>query len=138
MDLSNYLLIRTRERIIMESHAANPATLLKNGKISKSKQDIIRDNLQEIRFDINKHLEQLNRILNISKGDEDLPVAFATNALYVLERNGAGDHEQYSRILLPVLKKKIEYLHAEGVAHAVWALSNAGIWDTEVWEGLAK
>ena len=54
-----------------------------------------------------------------------MPVAFATNALYVLERNGAGDREQYERVILPILREKSEYLHAEGVAQAVWALANA-------------
>jgi hypothetical protein len=39
---------------------------------------------------------------------------------------------------LPVLKQKIEYLHAEGVAQAVWALANAEIWDKDVWNGLKK
>lgn len=52
----------------------------------------------------------------MSKGDEDLPVAFASNALYVLERNGGGEREYYDRLLLPLLRNKIDYLHAEGVA----------------------
>jgi hypothetical protein len=64
-----------------------------------------------------------------------LPVAFASNALYVLERNGLGNKEYYEK-LLPVLKNKIEYLHSEGVTQAVWALSSAQIWDSDIWEGL--
>jgi hypothetical protein len=43
-------------------------------------------------------------------------VAFATNALYVLERNGATAREAYDKLLLPIIRKKAEYLHAEGVA----------------------
>jgi hypothetical protein len=46
----------------------------------------------------------------------DLPVAFATNTLYVLERNGASAREAYERLLIPVIKAKAEYLHAEGLA----------------------
>jgi hypothetical protein len=56
--------------------------------------------------------------------------------LYVLERNGGGDREAYSKVLLPILREKSEYLHAEGVAQAVWALSNAGIYDTDIWNTL--
>lgn len=63
-------------------------------------------------------------------------MAFASNVLYVLERNGGGNKEDYEKILLPILKKKMEYLHAEGVAHVVWALANAGIWDNEIWNEL--
>ena len=48
----------------------------------------------------------------------DLPVAFASNTLYVLERNNLGDitREAYENLLLPVLRAKVEHLHAEGVA----------------------
>jgi len=54
--------------------------------------------------------------LYITTGKEDLPVGFASNALYILERTGEGNKEDYEKVLLPVLKKKIEYLHAEGVS----------------------
>lgn len=47
---------------------------------------------------------------------ENLPVAFASNALYILERNNMGNKEYYENLLLPVLKAKVSYLHAEGVA----------------------
>ena len=68
----------------------------------------------------------------------NFPVAFASNALYILERNGLGNNEEYERVLLPVLKEKIEYLHSEGVSQTVWALANAEIWDSMIWEGLKK
>lgn len=66
----------------------------------------------------------------------DLPVAFATNALYALERNGAGAEarEAYENLLLPILRNKVDNLHAEGVAQAIWALSNAGLTqDSALW-----
>ena len=78
----------------------------------------------------------MQKALYVSKGSENLPVAFASNALYVLERNGGGNRDDYEKVLLPILRKKIDYLHGEGVAQAVWALSNAGIWDSEIWDGL--
>lgn len=62
-------------------------------------------------------------------GKEDFPIAFATNALYVLERNGGGSHEDYEKLILPILRKKIENIHFEGAAQVAWALSNAGIYD---------
>lgn len=65
-------------------------------------------------------------------------MAYASNSLYVLERNGAGNREDYEKVLLPLLRKKAEYLHSEGVAQAVWALSNAEIWDAEVWNSLKE
>jgi len=61
-------------------------------------------------------LKDLSKILYITTGKEDLPVGFASNALYILERTGEGNKEDYDKILLPILKKKIEYLHAEGVS----------------------
>jgi len=51
--------------------------------------------LNEVRNDLDKNLTYLQRILYISKGNEDLPVAFAANALYVLERNAVGSKEDY-------------------------------------------
>lgn len=54
-----------------------------------------------------------------------MPVAFASNALYILERYGLGNKEDYERVLLPILREKAQYLHSEGVAQTVWALTNA-------------
>lgn len=68
-------------------------------------------------------------------------MAFATNTLYVLERNGAGGEtrEAYEHLLLPILRAKVEYLHAEGVAQAVWALANAEITqDSALWGKLKE
>lgn len=139
MDLSNYLLVRTRERIVLENKISNPQHVMKSKKLKNWQKNTNQAFLLDVRKDITENLVHLERILSVGKGDEDLPVAFAANALYILERNGAGyTEEDYSKILLPLLKKKIEYLHAEGVAQAVWALSNAGIWDAEIWEGLKK
>ena len=53
-----------------------------------------------------------------------MPVAFASNALYILARNGM--IETNDRVvqdkLIPLLHEKNEYLHGEGVAQAVYAL----------------
>lgn len=71
----------------------------------------------------------------------DLPVAFATNTLYVLERNGAGaeTREAYEHLLLPILRAKVDNLHAEGVAQAIWALANAELTqDAALWGKLKE
>lgn len=68
-------------------------------------------------------------------------MAFATNTLYVLERNGAGQEarEAYETLLLPTIRNKVEYLHAEGVAQAIWALANAElVEDKTLWSQLSK
>ena len=56
-------------------------------------------------------------------------MSFAANALYLLEKHHVGDHAVYQDVLLPVIKDKIDYIHAEGVAHLAWGLANAEIWD---------
>ena len=72
--------------------------------------------LKGVREDLLTTLPQLSKTLYVMNDKTDLPVAFATNALYVLERNGGNHREDYENTLLPILRKKIDYLHAEGVA----------------------
>lgn len=67
--------------------------------------------------DIEEHLPALTRVIDIIDTKQaSLPVAFASNALYVLERHGLGNKEDYERLLLPILREKAQYLHVEGVA----------------------
>ena len=61
-------------------------------------------------------MRYLERALYVSKEGVDLPVAFAANALYVMERFQCGNRQYYEDILLPIIKKKMEWMHAEGVA----------------------
>lgn len=62
-----------------------------------------------------------------------MPVAFATNVLYVLARNGLAQtpesHKIINEKLIPLMLKKEHYLHAEGIAMAIYGLSEAKIWD---------
>lgn len=103
---------------------------MKSGKANKFTVDINQKSLQSVRGDLSVNLNLLDRLLYVTNQSHDLPVAFASNALYILERNGGGNREYYDNILLPILRKKSEYLHAEGVAQTVWALANAEIWDS--------
>jgi len=71
-------------------------------------------------------LQQLHKLLYIASDSSKLPVAFASNALYVLERTEHPERAQfYESLLLPVLREKAQYLHAEGVSQCVWALTKA-------------
>jgi hypothetical protein len=117
MDLSNYLLIRTRERIVLENKIANPKNVMKRAKLMNWQRNTNESFLKEVNKDIEEHLVHLHRLLTVSTGKEDVPVAFAANALYVLERNNVNyNKEEYYKILLPVILNKIENLHAEGIA----------------------
>lgn len=139
VDLSNFLLVRTRERLLLENKINAPARVLKKGNPPQWSTQLTQTSLKTLDTEIQTSLDQLQKILYVTKPEQsDLPVAFASNTLYVLERNGLGNKADYERVLLPILKKKIEYLHAEGVAQTVWALANAEIHDQQVWEGLKK
>lgn len=116
MDLSNYLLLKTRERLLLENKVNNPKSVLKSAKPSATTALTSASALQECRKELILGLRGLLRLFYITKGTEDLPVAFASNALYVLERNGGGSKEDYERLLLPILRSKMEFLHAEGVS----------------------
>lgn len=138
MDLSNFLLVRTREYLLLQNKVFAPNNVMKTGKHNSLTKNISVQSLKLCRKELNDALESLDRLLYVSVGMQNLPVAFASNTLYVMERNGSGDRKYYESVLLPVLKEKIDYLHAEGVAQTIWALSNAEIYDKELWTKLAK
>lgn len=146
LDLSNYLFIRTRERLLLENKVNAPQRVLKSGKPNKLTLPTTQKSLSAVQDDLTKVLPALQNMLYVLRPAEnkqvpDLPVAFATNALYILERNSVGQQvrDVYEGLLLPVLKAKSEYLHAEGVAQAVWALANAElVEDKALWSTLKK
>ena len=80
----------------------------------------------------------MENLMRLEKPGHNLPVAFASNTLYVLARNGlAHDSGQLIRQrLVPALLKKQTYLHGEGVAQAVYALEKANYFNEEVWQML--
>ena len=132
LDLSNYLFIRTRERLLLENKVNAPQRVMKSGKPNKLSQNTTEKSLSSVNDDLVKAIPTLQNTLYVLQPQAggkvpDLPVAFASNALYVLERNGAGaeTREAYEHLLLPILRQKVEYLHAEGVAQVIWALANA-------------
>jgi len=45
----------------------------------------------------------------------------------------ASSGDLVEELLLPLIKKKQDWLHGEGVAQTVYALQQAEIWDEETW-----
>jgi hypothetical protein len=88
MDLSNFLLIRTKEYLLLQNKVYAPQNVFKTGKHNKWTQNVYEKSLEAVRNDLKEGLQTLERILYVSTQMHDLPVAFASNALYVLERNG--------------------------------------------------
>jgi len=78
----------------------------------------------------------LHRIFAVDNPNTDYPVAFATNAMYVLAREDGTSQlsrEIIEGTLLPVVKAKAAYLHGEGLAQVAYALNHYQIWDEEAW-----
>jgi hypothetical protein len=138
MDLSNFLLIRTREYLLLQNKVFAPQNVMSSGKANNFTKQLTLTSLKSCRKELDEALNTMDRLLYISKNMHDMPVAFASNALYVLERFGRGNKQYYDTVILPILKNKAEYLHAEGLAHAVWGLANAEIYDKELWATLSR
>lgn len=143
LDLSNFLFIRTRESLLLKSKVHNSQRVLKSGKAGML-GSVATKSLAAVDEDIQAHLKDLESVLYVLEPAEgkrltDLPVAFASNTLYVLERNSVGARDSYSKLLIPIIKQKAEYLHAEGLAQTIWALAHAGLFDDKaLWTSLAK
>lgn len=142
MDLSNYVFIRTRERLLLENKVNTPQKVLRSGKANYFTKHASEKSLANVTSDLSTSLPHLANLVHILEptngGLVNLPVAFASNTLYALERNGVSNgRDKYEGLLLPVLRAKAEHLHAEGVSQAVWALANAEIThDVQLWTTL--
>ena len=82
MDLSNYLLIRTREKMMLQSRVQGFIT----GGSSLHQRlfnDTFKANLDSCSNDLAENMQHLR-----VGASGDLPVAYATNTMYVLARNG--------------------------------------------------
>ena len=91
--------------------------------------------MKSCELDLEEKLKKLQRLFRIKNEEYEMPVAFATNALYILARNGM--IESNDRVvadkLIPLLHEKKDWLHGEGVAQAVYALEQSENYDTETW-----
>ena len=115
LDLSYYLLLRTKEKLVLESQLKDQSSVL-NPKYftEKSKQTVqnlaqkpkLEKQIDEIREDIDEAFKGLERMLDMADQKEDwydFPVAFVTNILYVCEKNGVNyliNNDKYLDILV--------------------------------------
>ena len=76
---------------------------------------------------------QLLKIVPVS----DVPVATVSNILFAAPKLGL-DLTPHLDVLLPVLRAKANYLHAEGVAEALWGLTTVGVNDSALFLQLLK
>mmetsp|Transcript_27307 Transcript_27307/g.20444 ORF Transcript_27307/g.20444 Transcript_27307/m.20444 type:complete len:165 (+) Transcript_27307:152-646(+) len=137
--LSSFLVVQWKERMLLEGKVARPDLTLAKQKYNLFSQDYNQKSLKEVRKNLKEGLAYLGRLMAASDRRISMPVAFASQALYVIERSGAEDlRPLYEEGLLPVLRAKWKYLHAEGVAQTAWGLAHAGIWDEEIWHGLKQ
>ena len=139
LDLSNYLLLRSRMHLLMQNRVSGHLKQT-SGMFSSVwnhlSEKMFVDGLHDVRTDIKSRLEDLHRIFVVENKGTDYPVAFATNSMYVLAREDG--QSQLSReiiegTLLPLVKAKSSYLHAEGLAQMAYALNEYHIWDEEAW-----
>ena len=91
LELSNYLLVRTREHLYLQNKIEQklPQRKSVSAKFYQTvKGNYHEDALKEVHVDLEQKLKQLQRLFRIKNEDYPMPVAFATNALYILARNG--------------------------------------------------
>ena len=80
------MLTRTRERLLLENRLEKHNRLLSGRKLSQYTENYSKQALDAVLLDLETHLVSLQRIF-LMKDKQNLPVAFASNALYVLARN---------------------------------------------------
>jgi len=80
--------------------------------------DTFKANLASCSNDLAENMENLHKLFRIDAHNIDLPVAYATNTMYVLARNGcaASSADKIEGDLLNQVLAKKQHLHAEGVA----------------------
>eukprot|EP00343_Euplotes_focardii_P002476 CAMPEP_0205806778 /NCGR_PEP_ID=MMETSP0205-20121125/10415_1 /ASSEMBLY_ACC=CAM_ASM_000278 /TAXON_ID=36767 /ORGANISM="Euplotes focardii, Strain TN1" /LENGTH=271 /DNA_ID=CAMNT_0053080163 /DNA_START=113 /DNA_END=926 /DNA_ORIENTATION=- len=125
VELGNFLHLRTREREILYNRIHKKADTVKYDNFYTTGGDA--KTLKRIEDELDHGFSSLMEILTVihSKEDFNHPVSFAANALYALEKNGLRNEKMYRKVLYPILKNKAEYLHAEGIAGAIWAISQS-------------
>ena len=122
LELSHYLLVKTREYLLLQNKLEE--RLNSKNFISRYTKDYNQKAFKEVKVELDKGLQDFKRIFYVENQEFDLPVAFATNTLYILARNNLleSSGDLVPTVLLPLIKQKQDYLHGEGVAQAVYAL----------------
>lgn len=121
-ELGTFLFLRTREREMIKNRIDRKAQSVRFNNFYTTGSDTTI--LKRVEADLHTGFEHLREMLIImeEKASTNFPVAFAANSLYAMEKNGLRNEEMYKQVLIPILKAKATYLHAEGLAGAIWAL----------------
>ena len=106
LELSNYLLVRTREHLLLQNKVQNK--FMSGSVLSKFTKDYNEKALDEVRQSLDAGLQDFQKVFYVENEDFDQPVAFATNTLYILTRNNllAASGNLIEEHLLPLIKKK--------------------------------
>ncbi|CAI2376506.1 unnamed protein product [Moneuplotes crassus] len=122
VELGNFLFLRTREKEMLQTRLDKRSDSVKfDSFVTKSFDS---KTIMKVDQELDRGFRSLNELFSIMKtlGHLDFPVSFAANALYAMEKNGIRDQDAYENILFPILKKKAQYLHSDGLAGSIWAL----------------
>lgn len=108
LDLSHFLLIRTREHLLLQNKLSKK--VFKPSLFSALTSNYNNSALSSVRRDLEEGMQCLHRLFYVERKEYDLPVAFATNALYILARNGLAQTAESQKLiherLLPLILKK--------------------------------
>lgn len=138
VELGNFLFLRTREKEMLHTRLNKKAESVKYDNFLTTGSDA--KNLAKIEGELQDGFQSLHELFSIIKTtpDFDAPVSFASNALYALEKNGLRDSEIYEDILFPLLKRKAQYLHSDGLAGSIWALGQYQSTDATLIESILQ
>jgi hypothetical protein len=114
MDLTNFLLIRSRETLFYHNRVNHADKTFAKGtdRFASDSKKFLEAACSELKA----HLPQLIKVFTTDNQEYDLPVAFATNSMYVMAQNHLICKEAFETRLLPLFKKKAANLHSEGIA----------------------
>jgi hypothetical protein len=108
LDLSHFLLIRTREHLLLQNKLG--IKVFKPTFYSAMTSNYNNSAVASVRRDLEEGMKCLYRLFYIEKKEYDMPVAFASNALYVLARNGLAQTQESHKLiherLIPLLLQK--------------------------------
>lgn len=138
VELGNFLHLRTREKEMLHTRIHKTAESVKYDNFLTTGRDT--KFLGKIEKELDHGFRSLHELFTIIKtsGTLDFPVSFAANSLYAMEKNGLRDQDAYEEILFPILKKKAQYLHSDGLAGSIWALGQYQCNDSELIERILE
>lgn len=102
MELSNFLLVRSREATLFHNNLHNPDSSFKSGKDNNRK--LTEKLYAEAHGQLMENMPRLRKVMVSYDSSKNLPVAFATNAMYLMARHNAVCKYTFNQILIPIIK----------------------------------